>query len=149
MSTSLDAGWDEQGRWHEGLDELLPATDFFFPNEREAEAISGRKDSLEAARHIAAMGTNVIVKCGREGVVLCEKGSASPRRIPGFHVKAIDTTGAGDSFNGGFLYAWLQGMSLEDCARFGNAAGAVSVTRIGGTIACPTQDDVHRMLQTG
>ena len=149
MSTSLDAGWDEEGRWHEGLDKLLPVTDFFFPNEREAEAITGQKDSMEAARHIAAEGTNVIVKCGSDGVILCEKGSASPRRIPGFRVKAVDTTGAGDSFNGGFLYAWLQGMTLEECARFGNAAGAVSVTRIGGTIACPTQDDVHRMLQTG
>lgn len=149
MTTSLDAGWDEQERWHDGLFDILPYTDFFFPNEREAEAITGVSDMPEAARRIAAMGTNAVVKCGSEGVVLCEKHGGRPVRIPGFRAKVIDTTGAGDSFNGGFLHAFLRGMPLEECARFGNAAGAVSVTRLGGTTSCPTLEDVLGVLRTG
>lgn len=70
-------------------------------------------------------------------------GSAPYRTV------VVETTGAEDSFNAGFLYAYLRGMSLDQCLRFGNAAGAVSVTRIGGTTACPTLAEVQRVMEQG
>lgn len=73
MTTSLDAGWDEQGRWEEGLVEALSVTDFFFPNESEACAIAGTDNVQRAARHIAALGTNAVVKCGEKGTLLCTR----------------------------------------------------------------------------
>ena len=150
MTTSLDAGWDEKERWQEGLSEILPVTDFFFPNENEACAIANTGSTEEAARIIADMGCNVIVKNGDKGCILCEKGSSSPIVISSFPVpKVIDTTGAGDSFNGGFLYAFLHHLPLEECAVYGNAAGAISVTRIGGATQCPTLEEVENLISTG
>jgi len=149
MTTSLDAGWDEMARWNEGLQEILRFTDFFFPNEKEACAIVGTEDILEASVKIARMGANVVVKCGPDGAVLCPRGSDEPRRFPPFKTRVVDSTGAGDSFNGGVLYAFLMGKTLDECVRYGNAAGAVSLTRAGGTTACPTLPEVERTLRTG
>jgi sugar/nucleoside kinase (ribokinase family) len=149
MTTSLDAGWDEFGRWNDGLPEILRFTDFFFPNEKEACAIAGTEDVLEAAVRIARMGAHVMVKCGPDGAVLCPKGSAEPKRFAPFHTRVVDSTGAGDSFNAGALYAFLKGLPLEECVRYGNATGAVSLTRPGGTTACPTLSEVERTLRTG
>ena len=149
MSTSLDAGWDEAGRWNDGLENILRFADFFFPNDKEACAITGTGDVLEAASKIARMGTNVLVKCGPDGAVLCAKESDAPKRFPPFRTRVLDSTGAGDSFNAGVLYAFLKGLPLDECARYGNAAGAVSVTRPGGTTACPTLREVEKTLKTG
>ena len=149
MTTSLDAGWDEFERWNDGLPEILPFTDFFFPNEKEACAIAGTSDIFEAAVKIAGMGSHVMVKCGPDGAVLCRRGSSEPVRFPPFATRVVDSTGAGDSFNAGALYAFLKGMPLEDCVRYGNATGAVSVTRPGGTTACPTLEEVEKTLRTG
>jgi len=149
MTTSLDAGWDEFGRWNDGLPEILRFTDFFFPNDKEACAIAGTSDILEAAVRIAGMGAHAMVKCGPDGAVLCRRGSDEPTRFPPFRTRVVDSTGAGDSFNAGALYAFLKGMPLEECVRYGNATGAVSVTRPGGTTACPTLEEVERTLRTG
>lgn len=149
MSTSLDAGWDEAGRWSDGLQDILPFTDFFFPNDKEACAIAGTGDVLEAASIIARMGTNIIVKCGPDGAVLCAGGSGEPKRFPAFQTRVLDSTGAGDSFNAGVLYAFLHGLPLDECVRYGNAAGAVSITRPGGTTACPTLREVEETIRTG
>lgn len=149
MSTSLDAGWDEAGRWNDGLEEILRFTDFFFPNDKEACAIADTDDVLKAASRIARMGANVFIKCGPDGAVLCARGSEEPRRFPPYRTRALDSTGAGDSFNAGVLYAFLHGLPLDACARYGNAAGAVSVTRPGGTTACPNLREVEETIRTG
>jgi sugar/nucleoside kinase (ribokinase family) len=148
MTTSLDAGWDEQGRWEEGLVEALSVTDFFFPNESEACAIAGTDNVQRAARYIAALGTNAVVKCGEKGTLLCTR-EGEVLEAPPYRTVVVETTGAGDSFNAGFLYAYLRGIPLDQCLRFGNAAGAVSVTRIGGTTACPTLAEVQRVMEQG
>lgn len=84
MTTSLDAGWDESGRWHDHLDDVLKHTDFFFPNETETEAITGESDPVKGAAAIAAMGCNAVVKCGGNGSYYCAKGSRDVR-----HFRAI------------------------------------------------------------
>lgn len=145
MTTSLDAGWDERGRWADALGGVLSQTDYFFPNEREAACISGTQDMEEAARRIAGMGCTAVVKLGAEGSLVCDRGGRLYRAEP-FRTCAVDTTGAGDSFNAGFIAAMLKGKSLEECMRYGNATGAVSVQYEGGTSHCPMPDEVERMM---
>lgn len=147
MTTSLDAGWDDTGSWREALGDVLSETDFFFPNEKEAECIAGTADMEEAARIIAGMGCNTIVKWGSKGSLYCSKDGKEAYRCGSFKVTPVDTTGAGDSFNAGFLTAFLQGKSIPECMRYGNATGAVSVCYEGGATHCPTAEDVAQMLQ--
>lgn len=146
MTTSLDAGWDETGGWRESLGDVLTETDFFFPNEKEAECITGTADMEEAARIIAGMGCNAIVKWGSKGSLYCSK-DGEEFRCGSFKVNPVDTTGAGDSFNAGFITAFLQGKTIPECLRYGNATGAVSVCYEGGTTHCPTAEDVEQMLK--
>jgi sugar/nucleoside kinase (ribokinase family) len=131
-TTSLDAGWDDTGDWGYGLPNVLAHTDYFFPNETEAAHITGEADPRRAA---AALGARVsVVKCGHNGAYACSGGEVY--YAPAYPARAIDTTGAGDCFNGGFLYAALNGYPLPVCLQYGNACGSVCVTQIGGASAC-------------
>ena len=67
--------------------------------------------------------------------------------VPAYPVQAVDTTGAGDSFNAGFLHRWLQGASLEDCLRLGAACGALSTRALGGTAAQPTLAEAEALVR--
>ncbi len=146
-TTSLDAGWDDTETWDGGLTDILPHVDVFLPNESEATAITGLSDPEAAAEALSRHGA-VCVKLGSEGA-LFRKGNLRLRRsaIPG--VVPVDTTGAGDSFNAGFLYAMLMGMDWERCLAFGNACGAVSVTRVGGASACATLAEAEAVVAAG
>ena len=149
MTTSLDAGWEESGNWHDHLEEVLGHTDFFFPNESESEAITGDSDPARGAVKLAALGCNVVVKCGGTGAWFCARGEAEARFYPSYKSRVVDTTGAGDSFNSGFLYAYLNGGEIEDCMRMGLAVGALSVQRAGGVQNCPTLDEAKRTIELG
>jgi len=107
--------------------------DVFLPNEREAKKIT-RADNLDAA--IAALKQRVpvlAVKLGAEGALAC--GPSGSVRCPARAVEAIDPVGAGDSFDAGFIHAYVNGADLGECLALGNAAGAFSTTRPGGTEA--------------
>ena len=143
VTTSLDAGWDESGEWDGGLAEVLKHTTIFFPNETEALHITKAENPTEAAKRLPA--EIAVVKCGADGAVAYSGGrlySGKP-----FKVTPIDTTGAGDSFNAGFLYGYLSGMAIEDCLTYGNACGAFSVTKIGGASSCARLSDVKAMIE--
>lgn len=149
MTTSLDAGWDESGNWRKYLDQTLVHTDFFFPNESETEAITGCSDPAKGAVELAALGCNVVVKCGGTGSYYCPKGSKEARLIPAYRTRLVETTGAGDSFDSGFLYAYLNGKNIEECMRMGNAVGALSVQRSGGVANCPTLEEALKTIELG
>ena len=138
VTTSLDAGWDDTGVWDGGLREVLKHTTIFFPNETEALHITKAATPEDAAKLLPA--DICVVKCGADGAVAFKDGVLT--RGKPFKVTPVDTTGAGDSFNAGFLYGFLNGMSMADCLTHGNACGAVSVTKIGGASACATLADV-------
>lgn len=147
VTTSLDAGWDDSGNWDYGLREVLEETDVFLPNESEAMAITGQKNVEAAAQMLSQKCRICTVKCGGDGAV-----AASADRI--YRAKAYstpvrDTTGAGDSFNAGFLYAFLAGKSIDEALCYGNACGSLSVARIGGASACPKRIEAERVMQTG
>ncbi|HSD82585.1 MAG TPA: PfkB family carbohydrate kinase, partial [Anaerolineae bacterium] len=67
--------------------------------------------------------------------------------VPGFHVEAVDTTGAGDCFNGALVVALARGFNLLEAARYANAAAALAVTRLGAQTAMPTEEEVQEFLQ--
>jgi sugar/nucleoside kinase (ribokinase family) len=146
LTTSLDTGWDPEERWGGAkLLELLDLVDIFFPNEVEACAITRADDAELALRELGQRTMLVVVKQGAEGAMALHDGEIV--RSPGFNVDVADTTGAGDSFDAGFLFAHtVQRQPLEDALRFANACGALSATGYGGTAAQPTLQQVLEML---
>jgi len=133
LTLSLDTNDDPDDQWGPPLDELLSLVDLFLPNERELLRMTG-KDSLESALNaLAARVPCIAVKRGRHGSVVSAEGRLFPAEpIP---VTPVDTIGAGDSYDAGFLFAWLNGLSYAECARAGNITGALSTLRPGGTEA--------------
>jgi sugar/nucleoside kinase (ribokinase family) len=115
------------------------------PNEQEVQAITGQENLEGAVAEMAGRVPLLVVKRGVEGALALHKG----RRIdvPAFPVKAIDTTGAGDSFDGGFIGAWLRGRPLECCLEFGAACGAMTTTALGGFNGQPAWEEALEMTQ--
>ncbi len=130
-TTVLDTGWDPEG-WTAptlaALQGLLAQTSIFLPNLDEARAITGAAGASEAARALAGLGPEVVVvKLGREGS-LARAGGRELRQAA-LPAEVVDTVGAGDVFNAGFLQARRQGRSLEACLRAGSAAAALYIAR--------------------
>lgn len=133
LTISLDTNDDPDNRWGGILDELLPWVDILLPNDDEVCRMA-RRDSVEEALDVLAPTVGLIaVKCGRRGARVREGGRRFS--VPGIAVAPVDTIGAGDSFNAGFLAAWLSGASAEKCAEAGNICGALSTQKPGGTEA--------------
>jgi sugar/nucleoside kinase (ribokinase family) len=130
LSLSLDTNDDPEDRWHGVLDELLPLIDILLPNERELLRMTGT-DSVTAALDIMADKVPVIaVKCGARGAIVQQGRQRWP--VPPVAVVPMDTIGAGDSFNAGFLAGHVRGLPPAECAALGNVAGAVSTLKTGG-----------------
>ena len=135
-SVSLDTNWDPTEQWDNGLAEVLALTDVFLPNAQEAVAIARRSELSAALDALAATVPTVAVKMGAAGAC-CRQGDTLVRD-PGFPLDVVDTTGAGDTFNAGFLYGMLHRWPLADALRLGGAAGALSTQAAGGVNAQPT-----------
>lgn len=131
-------------------DSLLSHIDIITPNETEAEILTGIKVTDEqtaavAANHFHQLGIEtVLITLGSKGVYYSEKGQGEI--ILGFRVDAVDTTAAGDTFNGAFVTALLEGKSAKDAIRFAHAAAAISVTRMGAQTAIPNRKEVEQFL---
>jgi sugar/nucleoside kinase (ribokinase family) len=148
LTTSLDPGFDPREAWGVELLDMLPLVDVFLPNASEACAISGAS-SPEAALEVFANGrTRTVIKRGGEGCITLDDGGR-PLALPAFAVAALDSTGAGDSFDAGFLHAWRRGLPLRDCLGWGAACGALSTRGIGGTATQATVADVEQLLAGG
>ncbi|MGC8834936.1 MAG: carbohydrate kinase family protein [Armatimonadota bacterium] len=146
MTTSLDTGWDPKEKWNGVLRQVLEYVDVFLPNELEATAVAGAGDVESALGVLAKMVPGIVaVKLGEKGAVAVCGGEVV--RHSGYKVPVVDTTGAGDCFNAGFLYGFLRGESLYQCLSLGCACGALSVTAVGGASAQPTLDEARRLIQ--
>jgi sugar/nucleoside kinase (ribokinase family) len=130
-TTMLDTGWDPEG-WQPptlaALQGLLAQTSIFMPNLDEARAVTGAADPSDAARRLAALGPElVVVKLGREGSLARADGrEVRQQALP---AQVVDTVGAGDVFNAGFLHAHLRCRPLEACLAAGSAAAALYIAR--------------------
>jgi len=140
MTTSLDPGTDPAQRWDSDVIDVLRHVDLFFPNRAEACAITGRTTPDAALRALANGVTLTVVKLGERGAMAADGERMLTVAAPAADV--VDTTGAGDSFDAGFLHAWLRDLPLAECLRWGNLCGALSTRGIGGTAAQPTAAEV-------
>lgn len=130
ITTSWDFGWNEPLTNDRGLTDLIDTLDFLFVNDREARLYTGTSSLQDAIVEWRRRSAITIIKLGDQGAVWL-----APDRdilVPAPKVKAIDTTGAGDSFNAGFLVAWMNSKQPEQCLAAGNKVGAASTRTAGG-----------------
>ena len=147
-TTSLDPNWDPSGQWDNGLMALLPEVDVFLPNEVEALSmarISVVEDAIVRLRSAGA-GT-VVVKTAGQGAVAAQAGGLVS--VAGIPTQVVDSTGAGDSFDAGFLAGFLGGQPLRRCLEIGNACGALSTRGIGGVSTQPTMVEALETIERG
>lgn len=143
LTVSIDTNYDPTERW-QGIEEVLRRADIALPNETELRAITGL-DDIEAA--LLALSRNVptvAAKLGARGATARRAGETASAVPP--HVSVVDTTGAGDSFDAGFVYGSLSGWSLERTLRLACACGALSTRAAGGTPAQPTLEEALESL---
>jgi sugar/nucleoside kinase (ribokinase family) len=137
VTTSWDFGWNPALRAAPGFTALLGSADFIFVNEAETVLYS-RKRAAAATAYWRKTARNTIVKLGPRGSRWIGGGrNGIDVTVPAPRVRAVDTTGAGDAFNGGFLSGWLNGRSPQECLRLGNFVGAQSTLAAGGIEALP------------
>ena len=145
LTVSLDTNWDPAERWNGGLARVLDHVDIFLPNEMEACGIAGRSDRESALNRLTSRVPTVAIKLGSEGAV-AQRGDERAA-CPALPVDTVDTTGAGDSFDAGFIFGLLGGYSLKEALRIGCVCGALSTRAAGGTEAQPTFEEVNARLE--
>ena len=129
--------------------DLLRLVDILTPNESEAQALTGSADPAEAARILTDRGVGaVVVTCGPDGAFLTV-GKKDVAHIPGFLVEPIDSTGAGDAFNGALACAVAEGVPIKNAIERANAAGALATTGRGAQESMPTKDDIEQLCRSG
>lgn len=140
-TTSIDPGWDPSEGWASGISDALLETDVFLPNEQELLSLA-RKPSTDEALHEFVDVPTVVVKQGEAGA-LGRKDGKTARCVPP-SVESVDTTGAGDSFDAGFLFGMLEGYDFDRALRTGCLCGALSTMGPGGVEAQP---DLRRLSE--
>ena len=141
-TTSWDFGWNPSLLRQRAFAGLVGSLDFVFVNEVEAAMYARTRRNAAAIAFWRRAARHTIIKLGRRGsrwVAATEDLTA-----PAPRVRAVDTTGAGDAFNGGFLFAWLGGRKPRECLRIGNFVGAQSTLAAGGLIGLPRRRELPR-----
>jgi ribokinase len=144
LTISADLGWNPSVLESLRLPALLREFEFIFPNELEARAMTGEKTVEAAARKLARSVHVPVIKLGADGSLAVRDGRMV--RVKSIRVRAVDATGAGDAYNGGFLHGYLAGWPLEDCLRAGNICGALATTGAGGSGALPTRKSLSKWM---
>lgn len=145
--TVMDTAYDFDEIWLDKVKAVIPELDIFMPSEVEAQNITGETDPDKMADVLFALGAkNVIIKLGSQGALICPAGQER-RTVPAFPVKAVDTTGAGDSFCAGFLAGLALGRDFYESALLGNAVGAHCVQQIGATTGIPSLGAVEAFIR--
>jgi sugar/nucleoside kinase (ribokinase family) len=145
LTTSLDPGFDPAERWDSDIREVLRSVDVFLPNESELAGITRCTDTADSLRVLQNGRTLTVAKLGAHGAVALMEGRLVAQ--PPFSVQPVDTTGAGDSFNAGFLHAWLQGQSLQRALMLAAACGAVSTLSVGGATGQATLEEAEALMK--
>ena len=147
-TVSLDTQWDPMETWKLDYATVLPKVTVFLPNEKELQALTGKTDLESAiAEVLPYLGCAMVVKCGSKGSLLVLK-DGSRHFLPAFlNKQVVDAIGAGDSFNSGFVSAFVKGMPLQVCQETGNLTGAVNTTAAGGTGAFTSLEAVREICK--
>lgn len=144
LTTSWDFGWHDDLPRRTGFAHLLRQIDWVFLNEREALHYAGTTQWARALSRWPTLAPHVVIKRGARGAVLLADGAEL--RVPAVPVTVVDTTGAGDAFNGGFLAARLAGRPLDQCMRWGVLTGSLSTAQAGGLDGLPTANVLRQEL---
>jgi sugar/nucleoside kinase (ribokinase family) len=144
LSVSLDTNYDPLETWDGGLHEALRHVDIFLPNQAELLAITRQADVAAALSALGNTVPTIAVKLGSRGARALHAGQLV--KASAIEVAAIDTTGAGDSFDAGFIYGHLAGWSLAESLRMGCICGALSTRALGGTAAQATLAEAQAFL---
>ena len=143
VETSLDPNYDPSGEWQD-FEALLSVTDICLPNRTETLSLTQADDIESAAKRLAQRAGLVAVKLGAHGGLACQDDLVV--RADSVPVDVVDTVGAGDSFDAGFIYAHLNQWPLEKSLRLACVCGALSARRAGGTGGQPTLDEAMKYV---
>lgn len=143
LTTSLDTNYDPAGKW-QGFDELLPASDILFTNETEAKSLTGTTDAMTAADILGQKVKMAAIKLGAAGA-LGVRGKQLAR-VDSIPVQVVDTVGAGDSFDAGFVYGFLNNWEMEKTLRLACVCGALSTRGAGGTAMQPSLAEAETFM---
>jgi len=128
------------------VDKVLALADVLFPNGAEVRYLSGRRSLRDAGKSLLRKGASIVAtKLGREGCMVMT--NEEELRVSSFKVKSVDTTGAGDAYDAGFVVAQLLGWNPERSGEFGNAVGALKTMRIGAREGLPRMDEVEKLMR--
>ncbi len=138
MTISMDTNWDPRAEWQDILDDLN-FIDVFLPNDQEALAISSTRELTHALEVLGQRCPVVAVKMGAKGAIAHQGNqTVTAQAIP---TQVVDTVGAGDSFDAGFLYGYLAGFPLKKALELGVACGSLSTRAAGGVNAQPSLEE--------
>ncbi len=148
ITVSLDTQWDPAETWNMDYKRVLPSVSIFLPNEKELQALTATSSLDEAIEAVLPyLGSAMVVKMGSKGSLLVRK-DGSRHMLPSFlNRNVVDAIGAGDSFNSGFVSAFVKGLPLEKCQEIGNMTGALNTTAAGGTGAFTSPEEIERRAQ--
>jgi sugar/nucleoside kinase (ribokinase family) len=147
--TSMDVTWDVSGRWLQTIERCLQYLSFFMPSSKEAEKITGQSTPPGMADFLLDRGVkNVIIKLGKDGCYVKTAGKEG-FFVDSFKTRAVDTTGAGDSFVAGFLTGVLRNWDYHTCARFACGVAALNIQHVGATTGAPTFEQALQFTQAG
>ena len=145
MTTSLDPNCDNKNQWNSGIWKCLEYLDVLLLNEMEAINIAKAKSLNRALDLFAQKVPTVVIKLGSKGALAKSRGQVI--QLPAFKVRTIDTTGAGDSFDAGFLYGHLNGFDLRKSLTLANACGAMSTLGMGGTETQTDWEEAQKFMK--
>jgi sugar/nucleoside kinase (ribokinase family) len=150
--TSLDTNDDPSGQWVLDREDLLGVVDYLLPNAWEAAALAfgpsgAADDPLPAARALAAAGPCVVVKCGAQGALSVDRTQVLRARLAVQVPTLVDTVGAGDAFDAGFVAGLSQGLDLRGALRLAVAVGTLSTRRVGGMDGQPGAAEAARLAE--
>ena len=146
LTTSFDPNADPSATWGKSIKRVLRNTDVLFVNQREASELTRLTKTSDALKALGQLVPCAVIKLGEKGAVAIQNGNLVKDR--GFEINAVDTTGAGDSFDAGFMWAHLRGGSLHECLRVANACGALSALQVGGTSGQPAEPQLKAFLES-
>lgn len=132
VTTSMDTNWDPADQWN-GVEDLLPHIDVFLPNEEEALRITGAPDCLAALDHLTRVGNLIVIKRGKHGALAARGNTRWEFRVPqNESIEIVDSIGAGDNFDAGFIWGLMQDWSIDRCLKLAHTCGSASLSRAGG-----------------
>lgn len=144
LTTSLDIQWDPNEKWDFNYKEVLPFVDVFLPNEQEALLLTNEKELDNAIKKLTTFAKHIVVKLGSKGSIVSANGKSTYKKSF-LNDNVVDAIGAGDSFNAGFIFKFINGFDIDECQTFGNLTGAINTTAAGGTAAFIDYDQVVKI----